>query len=255
LLFIRDNNPYLSDWEKDLLTIVHEEACYFLPQIETKIMNEGWASYWHHEILGALRLPQALHLEFLVHHNQVIQPHPGGLNPYHLGFRIWEEIRRRHDEPTKEEEQERSNLPQKSGAEALFEIRESERDISFLRRFLTEKLMRELDLFQFEQKSDEQVITKVSSSEHWREVKETLLRSVGMGSIPVIRVVDADFAGKRSLLLVHEHEGRDLQLEYAEKTLAHVFRLWGREVMLESFLAGKKSLLCYAEGGFSTRTP
>ena len=102
LIFIRDFNPYLTDWERDLLTIVHEEACYFLPQIETKIMNEGWASYWHREILNSLELPPELHLEFLVRHNQVVRPHPGGLNPYHVGLKVWDEIKRQHDEPTPE---------------------------------------------------------------------------------------------------------------------------------------------------------
>src|SRR4029077_12754725 len=84
LLFIRDHNPYLQDWERDLLTIVHEEAQYFIPQIETKIMNEGWASFWHKRNLDALPLPQDPHLEFLVRHNQVVRPIPGQLNPYHL---------------------------------------------------------------------------------------------------------------------------------------------------------------------------
>jgi len=77
LLFIRDYNPFLAEWEKDLLTIVHEQANYFIPQIETKIMNEGWASYWHREILNSLELPQELHLEFVVRHNQVVRPIPG----------------------------------------------------------------------------------------------------------------------------------------------------------------------------------
>ena len=103
LLFIRDHNRYLAEWERDLLTIVHEEAQYFIPQIETKIMNEGWASYWHKRILDSLELPPELHLEFIVRHNQVVRPHPGGINPYHVGLRVWEDIDRRYDEPTREE--------------------------------------------------------------------------------------------------------------------------------------------------------
>ena len=98
LLFIRDHNPFLAEWEKDLLTIVHEEAQYFIPQIETKIMNEGWASYWHKRILDSLDLPQELHLEFIVRHNQVVRPFPGSLNPYHIGLRVWEDIHRRYDD-------------------------------------------------------------------------------------------------------------------------------------------------------------
>ena len=81
LLFIRDHNPYLAEWEKDLLTIVHEEAQYFIPQIETKIMNEGWATYWHKRILDSLELPQDLQLEFIVRHNQVVRPFPRRAQP------------------------------------------------------------------------------------------------------------------------------------------------------------------------------
>ncbi|MEK7783316.1 MAG: SpoVR family protein, partial [Candidatus Binatota bacterium] len=127
LIFIRDHNPNFSDWEKDLLTIVHEEAQYFIPQIETKIMNEGWASFWHKRILEALELPQGMNLEFLVRHNQVLSPIPGGINPYHLGMKVWEDIERRWDHPTAEEEKEYGPR-KKSGREKIFEVREVERD-------------------------------------------------------------------------------------------------------------------------------
>ncbi len=252
LLFIRDHNPFLAEWEKDLLTIVDEETKFFLPMMETKIMNEGWASYWHKKILEALELDQGLHLEFIVRHNQVLRPIPGSINPYHLGFKIWEDIYRRYTEPTPEEI-EKYGKPDKSGTEKLFEVREVERDTSFLRRYLTEELMREMDLFQYEARGDELVIDKVSDEEGWKQVKETLIKNVGTGSIPVIKVEDADFGHNRTLYLKHYHDGRDLLLEYAEKSLAFVDRLWGRECVLETTLQGKRSLLCYNERGFSMR--
>ena len=252
LLFIRDHNPFLAEWEKDLLTIVDEEAKYFLPMLETKIMNEGWASYWHKRIVESLNLDQGLHLEFIVRHNQVVRPIPGQMNPYYLGFKIWEDIYRRHTNPTPEEIK-RDGPPTKSGDAKIFEVRETERDSSFLRRFLTEELMREMDLFKYEARGDDLVVDKVSDEEGWREVKETLIRNVGAGSIPVIKVEDADFGQNRTLYLKHSHDGRDLQLEYGEKTLAYVARLWGREVVLETTLQGKRSLLCYNERGFSMR--
>ena len=252
LLFIRDYNPYLTEWEKDLLTIVHEETQYFIPNIETKIMNEGWASYWHHEIMNSLNLPEGLHLEFIVHHNQVVRPFPRGINPYYLGFKVWEDIKRRHDEPTPEEIK-KYGKPTQTGIEALFAAREVDRDISFLRRHLTEELMREMDMFEFEQKDDKYVISKVSDKDSWRGVKETLLKNVGMGSIPIIKVHDADYDHNRVLFLKHEHEGRDLQMEYAEKTLAHLFRLWGREVVLETTINNSRAVLTYSDKGFATK--
>src|ERR1700683_840223 len=253
LLFIRDHNPYLAEWERDLLTIVDEEAKYFIPQMETKIMNEGWASYWHHRICGSLGVEPGLHLEFIVGHNQGGGPIPGQVNPYHLGLKIWGSIYRRWENPTKEEIK-RDGAPNKSGDAKLFEVREVERDSSFLRRYLTEELMREMDMFEYEQRGDEYVISKVSDDEGWRNVKETLIKNVGASSIPVIKVDDADFGQNRTLYLKHSHDGRDLQLEYAEKTMNYLQHLWGREVVLETTLDGKRSLLCCNDRGFSVRT-
>lgn len=252
LLFIRDYNPHLSEWQKDVLTIVHEEARYFIPQIETKIMNEGWASYWHKRILDSLELPQDLQLEFIVRHNQVVRPFPGGLNPYHLGFRVWEDIQRRYDNPTPEEAAELGpNRP--SGTAKIFEVRAADRDVSFLRRHLTRELIRELDLFEYQARDADLVVTQVGDDDGWEKVKETLLRSVGMGGVPVLQIVDGDFGGNRTLYLVHDHDGRDLHLESAEKTLAYVHRLWQREVTLETEVDGKRSLLTYNDRGFSTK--
>ena len=252
LLFIRDHNPHLMAWQQDLLTIVHDEAMYFLPQIETKIMNEGWASYWHHKIMNRLDLPQDIYMEFLVRHNQVICPHPGGINPYHVGFRVWHDIEERFDEQRKNgsEGEERSN---QSGRDKMFEVRESDRDVSFLRRFLTEELMRDLDVFEFEPKGDNLVVTKVSDEDNWREVKETLLKSVGMRSNPVIKIYDADYGRNRALYLKHETDDRDLHIGYAEKTLGHLHRLWGHRVLLETVMKSKKTLLSYGEHGFDAK--
>ena len=252
LLFIRDYNRKLSDWERDLLTIVHEALEYFLPQMETKIMNEGWASFWHREIMHSLDLPQELHLEFLVRHNQVVRPFPTGLNPYYLGLKVWDDLKRRHDDPTPEEI-EKYGKPTETGMEAIFAAREVDRDASFLRRFLTEELMREMDMFEYEPRGEELVISKVSDKDGWRKVKETLIQSVGLGTVPVIKIEDADYNQNRSLYVKHSHDGRDLQLEYAEKSLSYLHRLWGREVVLETVVNGKRALLAYSDNGFSAK--
>jgi stage V sporulation protein R len=250
LLFIRDHNPYLAEWERDLLTIVHDEAQYFIPQIETKIMNEGWATYWHKRILDSLDLPQGLHLEFLVRHNQVVRPHPQGINPYHIGLRIWEDIYRRYDNPTvKESEHLGPSRP--TGLQKIFEVRETDRDVSFLRRHLTEDLIREMNLFEYETRGEDLVVGRVADGEGWRAVKETLLKNVGMNSVPVIKVVDSEYEGTRTLYLLHAHDGRDLQHEYAEKTLAYVRRLWQRDVVLETVFQGSPHLLECRNDGLS----
>jgi len=245
LLFIRDYNPNLSGWEKDVLTIVHEEAQYFIPQIETKVMNEGWATYWHKRILDSLELPENLQLEFIVRHNQVVRPFENGLNPYNIGLTVWQDIGRRNSES--------GDPALRTGEQTLFEIRESDRDSSFLRRFLTEDLVRGLNLFEYETKGDQKVVRNVAGGDGWMQVKGTLLKNVGMNGVPVIKADDADFGHNHTLYLVHYHDGRDLQLEYAEKTLAFVCQLWHGEVALETALDEKRYLLIYNDSGFSTK--
>jgi stage V sporulation protein R len=248
LIFIRDHNPYLEEWEKDLITIVVEEASYFLPQIETKIMNEGWASFWHYRILHKLNLDQGLHLEFLKCHNQVIRPLHGGLNPYHLGFKIFEDIYNKWETPTKEE-QEEYHRPDGHGKEKIFQVRESDRDVSFLRQYLTEKLMRELDLFMHTKKGKDRVIAHISSEEGWKKVKENLLKNAGIGGMPVIRIVEVKTQNNQELILRHEYDGRELDIEYSDKTLKYVHRLWGRKVMLETQVGGDACRLAYEGKG------
>jgi len=202
-------------------------------------MNEGWATYWHKRILDSLELPEALHLEFIVRHNQVVRPFENGLNPYNIGLTIWQDIGQRNSE---------------SGEEKLFEVRVSDRDTSFLRRFLTEDLVRELNLFEYETRGDQKIVRNVADRDGWMQVKETLLKNVGMNSVPVIKVEDADFMHTHTLYLVHYHDGRDLQLEYAEKTLGYLSQLWHGEVALETALDGKRYLLIYNDSGFSTKS-
>jgi stage V sporulation protein R len=252
LQFIAQYNPYLPEWKRDIIEIVDNTTRYFMPQMETKIMNEGWASYWHHRILNELNLPQGMHLEFLVRHNQVLRPHPGGLNPYHLGFVLWHDIERRWNEgdtgrewsdDTPKVDPSTQNENDTPGRRKIFEVRESDRDQSFLRRFLTREVMEDLNLFQHERRGKERVVTKVADEESWKDVRDNLIKNVGSGSIPVIKVEDADFGRNRTMYLKHYHDGRDLQLEYADHTLRHVALLWEREVVLETIINGKNSLL------------
>jgi stage V sporulation protein R len=254
LLFIRDHNPNLAGWEKDVLTVVHEEARYFIPQIETKIMNEGWATFWHKRILDSLELPQDLQLEFIVRHNQVVRPFNRELNPYHVGLALWRDILRRNSHSNPDDSIAEDDLMQCGNTDKLFEVRESDRDSSFLRRHLTEELIGELHLFEYETRTDQKVVRNIANHEGWRHIKEALLKNVGMNSIPVIKVEDADFGHAHTLYLVHDHDGRDLQLEYAEKTLGYISRLWQGEVVLETVLDEKKYLLIFDDGAFSTKS-
>lgn len=203
----------LQEWEKDIVRIVKRETEYFFPQIETKTMNEGWASYWHYNILKSLNLPESLHFEFLKRHNDVVSPIVGGYNPYYVGFKMFEDIERRY------------------GRDKIFEVRALERDSSFLRRYLTQELCEELNLFQYGKKSFDYVIEEVSDEEGWKPIRDSLAFTSGLGSIPYIRVIELntrDF----TLTLEHLFDGRELEVAYAKETLKHVQQLWGRKVRL-----------------------
>lgn len=216
----------LEEWERDIINIVREETLYFIPQIETKIMNEGWASFWHYTILNALELPQALHLEFLKRHNQVIRPHKGQLNPYYVGFKIFEALKKKYSgEPGK-----------------LFEVRAIERDQSFIRRYLTQELCEEMNLFEYMKMGNDYIVSEVADEEGWKEIRDTLAQSAGMGGIPLIQVVEW-VQKDNTLLLEHRYDGRELEFTYAYETIKHIVDLWDAKVMIETWLDGKKKLI------------
>lgn len=227
LLFLARESPVLEDWERDALGIVRGEMLYFLPQMQTKIINEGWASYWHVQIMRELDLAANDHLEFATLHSSVLQPQPGRLNPYYLGFTILNDIERRYD------------ALDGSGRERLFLVRETECDVSLIRNYLTEELVVDLDLFYAERRKDELVITEKS----WEQVRDRLVEQIADYGIPTIYALDGDYSGNRELLLRHDWHGRALDLGYAEKTLEGVERLWGRKVWLETRESGEKPLL------------
>ncbi|XUW94698.1 SpoVR family protein [Wukongibacter sp. M2B1] len=215
----------LEEWEKDIILIVMEEIKYFIPQIETKIMNEGWASYWHYKILNQLELPQGLHIEFLNRHNQVIRPFYGSINPYYVGFRILEDIE------------------EKYGMEKMFEVRQLERDQSFIRKYLTEELANEFNIFQYNKKGSNYVIDEVPDKDGWKKIRDTLANMVGMDSIPYIKIHEV--LKDNALLLVHEYDGRELELNYAYETLKHVSTLWGGRVILKTVVNKlNKRIIC-----------
>ena len=203
----------LEEYEKDILKIVKRETEYFLPQIETKTMNEGWASYWHYTTLKELHLEEGLHLEFLKRHNDVVAPMVGGLNPYYIGFKIFQDLDERY------------------GREKIFEVREMERDSSFIRRYLTRDLCEELNLFQFAKKSFDYVVDEVSDENGWKIIRDNLAATSGVGSIPLIRVIDYNLKDN-TLTLEHVFDGRELELLYAKQTLKHLQSLWGNPVKL-----------------------
>ncbi|MBI2955315.1 MAG: SpoVR family protein [Chloroflexi bacterium] len=240
LLFITENAVELEDWQRDIIDIVRAEMLYFLPQAQTKIMNEGWASYWHSRILRELDLSDDESIEFARMHAGVLAPSRQHINPYHLGLKILENIQKRWDAPTDEE---RRSLGRRGGEghQKIFDVRGTENDISFLRNYLTRRLVEDLDLYIYRQDGDEWRIVEKS----WERVREMLVNAAVTMGQPCIVVEDGDYHGNRELYLKHMYEGQALDLAYAEKTLRQVHVLWRRTVHLETVIDGKRVLLSY----------
>lgn len=233
--FIEEYSPILEDWQRDIMSMLRDEMLYFWPQIETKIMNEGWASYWHQRIIRELDLTSDETIEFAKLNSSVVVPSRHSLNPYYLGLKIFEDIERRWDNPTKEE-QERFGRKPGQGRSKIFEVREFDADISFLRNYLTKELVNDLDLYIFEKKGPEWKITDKS----WENIRDQLVYSKVNGGFPSLYVKDGDFNRIGELYLYHNYEGTELDLKYVERTLPYVVQLWGKNVHLETMVEDKK---------------
>ncbi|ODA40553.1 SpoVR family protein [Desulfosporosinus sp. BG] len=218
LLYIIKFAPGLEEWQRDIVGIVREESLYFYPQIETKIINEGWATFWHARIMHELDLTDAESLEFALMHSQVVQPSRMGMNPYYLGVKIWEHLAK--IKPLSE----------------IFELRETENDLSFIRNHLTRELVEELNLFNFRKVGAHWQVTE----NEWEKVRDNLVQQLVNGGHPRIVVLEGDYEGKGGLYLRHRHEGVDLDIVYLERTLSLVQFLWGKSVSLETVVDTKK---------------
>jgi stage V sporulation protein R len=241
VFYLMKNSPTLKAWQRDVMAMVHEEMEYFVPQMQTKIMNEGWASIWHARIMRELDLGDSEHIEFAELHSGVVSPHKGQINPYYLGYKIWEDIERRWDNPSKEE-REKFRRTGNEGREKIFEVRELENDVSFLRNYLTEELCEELDLFVYELVEEEEwTITE----KKWVRVRDQLVSNMTNFGFPYLMVQDGDYNGNRELYLKHSFEGTELDMQYARKALEHVYTLWGRPVHLETVVDEETTVLRY----------
>ncbi len=239
--FIMQNSPVLEPWQRDVMSMIHDEMLYFVPQMQTKIMNEGWASYTHAKIMREMDLPDNEHLEFAELHAGVVSPHRNQLNPYYLGYKIFEDIERRWDNPTPEEQKGFGRQPG-GGRTKIFEVRELDNDVSFLRNYLTEDLCEEMDLFVYELVDEtEWTVTE----KRWERVRDQLVSNMTNFGMPYIEVTDGDYNRARELYLRHRYEGAELDHRYARKVLEYVFRLWGRPVYLETVVDEESTVWKY----------
>lgn len=240
LFFIEQFAPYLEPWQRDILTMLRDEMLYFWPQLETKIMNEGWASYWHQRILREMDLTEEETIEYAKLNSSVVVPSKHSLNPYYLGLKIFEDIEKRWDAPS-QHDRDRFGRKGGEGRAKMFEVREFDSDTSFLRNYLNKPLVEELDLYIFEKKGPEWKITDKS----WEHIRDQLVYSRVNGGFPYLHVLDGDYQKNGELYLGHQYEGMELDLKYVEKTIPYIQYLWGKTVHLETMVEDKKVLFTF----------
>lgn len=236
--FLMEHAP-CEEWQSDIIACLREEAYYFLPQRLTKIMNEGWASYWHSKIMTDRALTSAEIIEFADKHAGVMQMGRQNINPYKVGIELYRDIEYRwntgrfgkeYNECTDMKEKAAWDLRTNKGREKIFELRKSHNDISFIDEFLTPEFCERQQLFthKFNPRTGRHEI----DTRDFNAIKQKLLMQLTNFGQPVIQVEDGNYKNRRELLLRHNHQGVDLDVNYAHETLKNLYGIWRRPVNL-----------------------
>ena len=251
MLFLLEYAP-LSGWQRDVLSIIRDEAYYFAPQAQTKIMNEGWASYWHSTIMIRQGLTGADVVNYCDHHSGTMASSPTQLNPYKVGIELFRNIEDRwnrgafgaeFDNCDDYQERKHWNTDAGLGREKIFEVRLIHNDLTFIDEFLTLDFVREHKFFRFGYNENTEVY-EIESRE-FPKVKQQLLQSLTNRGRPVISVVDGNYKNRGELYLTHDFSGVELQLDYARDTLENLQRIWNRPVHLETALEESSVVLSF----------
>jgi stage V sporulation protein R len=260
LLFLIENAP-LKGWQRDILSIVRDEAFYFTPQGMTKVLNEGWASYWHSTIMTQKVLQPSEVIDYADHHSGTMATSRGRLNPYKLGIELLRDIEQRwntgrfgkeYDECEDLDKRRSWDKKLGLGRKKIFEVRRVHNDITFIDTFLTPEFCVEHKMFSFAYQ--EQAGQYIIESREFEKIKQRLLFSLTNFGKPWIYVVDGNFRNRGELLLLHKFNGVELRLDQAADTLANIQYIWGRPVNLQTTVDGKPTMLSYDGTEHSIRT-
>ena len=251
LLFLLENAP-LEPWQGDILFIIREESYYFSPQAMTKIMNEGWASYWHSKILTEKALKPNEFIDFAEKHAGVVSAQPGQLNPYKLGielFRHIEDVWNRGKFGKEYEACDDMKIKKAwdkklgKGREKIFEVRKRHNDITFIDEFFTEDFCEEQRFYTYEK--NPRTNNYEIKTRDWKKIKEEMLLSLSNAGNPVIEVTDGNYLNRGELLLKHVYAGRDLDTQYAKDTLKNLATIWNRPVCIHTKVNEEEKIFRY----------
>lgn len=256
LKFLIDHAP-LEAWQKRVLGIVRDEAYYFAPQMQTKIINEGWASYWHSMVMTKLSPLKASEIvDYCENHAGVVGSAPGQLNPYKLGIELLRHIEHRWNTGKHGMEYQNIEDPKKraawntnagKGMEKLFEVRKVHNDITFIQEYLDEDFCHEHKMFiyDYDKRSNKYVI----SSRNFADVKNRLLKQLTNFGQPIIKVVDANYGNRSELLLEHVYDGTDLDQAKTIETLRNLYQVWKRPVHITTRVENSPKRISFGPKG------
>ncbi len=257
LLFLLEHGR-MKAWQADILHIIREESYYFAPQAQTKVMNEGWATYWHTHMMTHDILKSSEVIEYADHHSGTVATRPGQFNPYKIGVELWRDIEQRwnrgqfgKDWLECEDHTRKKNWDTgvMLGRKKIFEVRRTHNDVTFIDEFLTEDFVRQHGIFtwDYDKRRNEYVI----SSTDFKAVKQKLLFMLTNRGQPRMQVIDGNHGNRGELCVQHVWEGIDIQLDWAQRTMANLALLWGRPVHLETTVDGKPIVLHHDGEEFS----
>lgn len=266
LYFIEKNAPFLDPWQRELVRIVRKIAQYFYPQRQTKVMNEGWASFWHYTLMYDLYdegfVTHGFMIEWLKSHSSVIfQPAYNetriingkevsiynGINPYALGLNMWRDIQRICRTPTKEDRKWFPDIADSDWLTTMKFAMENFKDESFIAQYLSPKVIRDMRLWgvTYDPRADENNYTvgAIHNEDGYRDLRRIFAKQYDVGANdPDIQVWNVDFRHDRTLTLRHiEHDDRPLHKGTAEEVLKHLYQLWQCPIRLEAVKADGKT--------------
>ncbi len=240
LLFLLRHAP-LEDWQADLLDIVRNEAYYYAPQGMTKIMNEGWATYWHSRTMTRYHLRDHELITYCDHHSGTLATAPGRLNPYKLGVELFRDIEDRwnkgrfgkaFDECESIEQRRTWDTGLNKGREKIFEVRRVHNDVTFIDEFLTPEFVERYQMYHY--RFDPTTGRMVAVDRDFDKIKRQMLFMLTNHGQPYIYVVDGNYANRGELFLAHKHLGVDVDIRYASEVLKNIARIWRRPVHLQA---------------------
>ena len=248
LYFLEKNAPLLAPWQREIIRIVRKISQYFYPQRQTQVMNEGWATFWHYTLLNHLydegKVSDGFILEFLTSHTNVVfqppfdAPYYNGINPYALGFNMYQDIKRICENPTDEDKEWFPDMAGSDWLETVHFAMRNFKDESFIQQFLSPKLIRDFHLFSIYDDADKShfEVSAIHNEQGYRKVREMLARQYDLSvREPNIQVWSVDLEGDRSLTLRHTMHNETPLSADTHEVLKHLHHLWGFDIHLETY--------------------